>query len=76
MDLKLANKVVFVSGSSSGIGFSIAKVLYDEGCTVILNSRNPSSLKKSVEKNLQNLLAITLIIFHVILLNYPTVNLR
>ena len=41
MDLKLANKVVFVSGSSSGIGFSIAKVLYDEGCTVILNSRNP-----------------------------------
>ena len=46
MDLKLANKVVFVSGSSSGIGFSIAKVLYDEGCTVILNGRHKSPLKK------------------------------
>ena len=49
MDLKLANKVVFVSGSSSGIGFSIAKVLYDEGCTVILNGRHKSPLKKSAK---------------------------
>ena len=49
MDLKLANKVVFVSGSSSGIGFSIAKVLYNEGCTVILNGRHKSSLKKSAK---------------------------
>ena len=49
MDLKLAKKVVFVSGSSSGIGFSIAKVLYNEGCTVILNGRHKSSLKKSAK---------------------------
>ena len=49
MDLELANKVVFVSGSSSGIGFSIAKILYDEGCTVILNGRHRSALKKSAK---------------------------
>ena len=49
MDLKLENKVAFVSGSSMGIGFSIAKTLYDEGCAVILNSRHESSLKKSAK---------------------------
>ena len=48
MDLKLSKKVALVTGSSSGIGFGIAKKLCDEGCYVILNGRHEKTLKNSV----------------------------
>lgn len=39
MDLKIKNKIAFVSGSTAGIGFAIAKRLSQEGAEVIINSR-------------------------------------
>jgi 3-oxoacyl-[acyl-carrier protein] reductase len=49
MDLKLSKKVALVTGSSSGIGFGIAKKLSDEGCYVILNGRHEKTLKNSLK---------------------------
>lgn len=50
MDLKLQKKVALVTGSSSGIGFGIAKKLSDEGCYVILNGRHENTLKTDAKK--------------------------
>lgn len=50
MDLKLNNKVVLITGSSKGIGSVIANFLYDEGCRVVLNSRNSYQLNNMVNK--------------------------
>lgn len=44
MDLKLKNKKVFVSGSSKGIGLTIAKTFLEEGAQVVINSRNKNEL--------------------------------
>ena len=41
------NKIAFISASTSGIGFEIAKKLSSEGCKVIINGRNLKRLKKS-----------------------------
>lgn len=49
MDLELKGCRVLVTGSSRGIGFAIAKAFLNEGCTVVLNSKNSVSLKKSVK---------------------------
>jgi len=46
MDLGLKKKIVLVTGSTKGIGFTIAKSFYDEGSQVIINSRHVSELKK------------------------------
>jgi NAD(P)-dependent dehydrogenase (short-subunit alcohol dehydrogenase family) len=48
MDLKLQNKVAFVSGSTSGIGFAIAQRLLKEGAHVIINGRTADSVDKAV----------------------------
>lgn len=40
-------KVVFISGSSSGIGFNLAKLFKEKNYTIIINGRNQSKLKKS-----------------------------
>jgi len=45
MDLNLKNKKVFISGSSRGIGLTIAKSFVEEGAKVVINSRNEDSLK-------------------------------
>ena len=45
-------KTIFISASSSGIGFNIAKSYLSVGYKVIINGRNLSKLKKaSVLKN-------------------------
>lgn len=49
MDLDLQNRIALITGSSRGIGKSIALTLNDEGCTVILNGRNIKNLKSSVK---------------------------
>ena len=49
MDLKLNNKTALVTGSSRGIGKAIAESLAKEGCKVILNGKNKSTLKAAVK---------------------------
>lgn len=50
MDLQLKRKVAFVSGSTQGIGFAIAKQLLQEGATVIINGRKKESVNAAVAK--------------------------
>ena len=40
MDLKIANKIALITGSTQGIGFATAKKLCEEGVNVIINGRN------------------------------------
>lgn len=49
MNLNLIGKNALVTGSSKGIGKAIAKGLHAEGCNIMLNGRNISELKKTVE---------------------------
>jgi len=49
MDLELLNKKAVVTGSSSGLGFAIARVLKDEGADLVINSRNPEKLQQAME---------------------------
>jgi len=48
MDLLLKNKTAFVSGSTSGIGFAIAKRLLEEGAVVTINGRSQGSIDKAI----------------------------
>ncbi|MGN7723952.1 SDR family NAD(P)-dependent oxidoreductase [Chitinophaga sp. 22620] len=50
MDLKLKGKTAFVSGSTQGIGFAIAKQLLQEGATVTINGRTEARVAEAVEK--------------------------
>ncbi|SNY60870.1 SDR family NAD(P)-dependent oxidoreductase [Paractinoplanes atraurantiacus] len=50
MDLQLAGKTAFVSGSSQGIGYATAKALAGEGAEVVLNGRDAARLGKAVEE--------------------------
>lgn len=47
MDLKLANKVVFISASGQGIGLSTAETFLQEGARVLINDVNDKRLKKT-----------------------------
>ena len=47
MDLQLNGKTAFISGSTAGIGFAIAKRLLEEGATVIINGRNQHGIDKA-----------------------------
>lgn len=47
MELELKDKVALVTGSSRGIGYSIAQRLYFEGCKVVFNARNDDEVKKA-----------------------------
>jgi NAD(P)-dependent dehydrogenase (short-subunit alcohol dehydrogenase family) len=46
MDLKLVGRRAFVSGSSSGIGAGIARMLAQEGCKVVVHGRNRERAEK------------------------------
>ena len=48
MDLKLENKLAFVSGSTAGIGFAIAQGLAAEGARVIVNGRTEKRVQEAV----------------------------
>ena len=48
MHFDLKNKSALITGSSTGIGFAIAKSLSQNGCRVVLNGRNSNTLKKAV----------------------------
>ena len=49
MDLQLTGKTSFISGSTQGIGYAIAKALAGEGVQVTLNGREPGKLAVAVE---------------------------
>jgi NAD(P)-dependent dehydrogenase (short-subunit alcohol dehydrogenase family) len=50
MDLQLKNKIALVTGSTAGIGFSIARQLAFEGAQVIVNGRTAERVNAAVEK--------------------------
>ena len=48
MDLQLRDKTAFVSGSTAGIGYAIARRLLMEGATVVINGRSESGVDAAV----------------------------
>ncbi|MGC1632872.1 MAG: SDR family oxidoreductase [Gelidibacter sp.] len=50
MDLKLNHKRVFISGSTSGIGFATAENLLREGAEVIINGRSEKSIDDALTR--------------------------
>ena len=50
---KLEDKIVWITGASSGIGQALARQLNALGCTVVLSSRN-ETLLEVVQNNLPN----------------------
>lgn len=49
MDLQLNNKRAFISGSTSGIGYGVAKWLLAEGAAVVINGRSQESVQRAVD---------------------------
>ena len=50
MDLDLKDRTYLVTAASRGLGFSVAKVLADEGAEVLICGRNEESLKKATSE--------------------------
>lgn len=50
MDLQLAGKRAFVSGSTQGIGFAIAEALLGEGASVVLNGRDEGRVRTAQDR--------------------------
>ncbi|MCS4593319.1 SDR family oxidoreductase [Brevibacterium sediminis] len=50
MDLQLAGRTVFVSGSTQGIGFAIAALCANEGATVIINGRHEKGVDAALAR--------------------------
>jgi len=49
MDLQLKNKRALVTGASRGLGYATALALLQEGCQVVINSRNADRLQVAAE---------------------------
>ena len=49
MDLALTGKTAFVSGSTQGIGYAIARALLEEGASVVINGRSEERVRSAVE---------------------------
>jgi len=47
MDLGLSGKVAFVTGASAGLGFAVARALYNEGTHVAICGRDPERIKQA-----------------------------
>ena len=50
MELQLVNKKVFISGSTSGIGFAMAQGFLQEGARVIINGRTDDTIQEAIDK--------------------------
>jgi NAD(P)-dependent dehydrogenase (short-subunit alcohol dehydrogenase family) len=50
MDLGIAGKLALVSGSTQGIGYATAKLLLEEGVSVIINGRNTETLERALNE--------------------------
>lgn len=50
MDLQLTGKRVFVSGSTQGIGFAIARSMLREGAAVVVNGRDGEGVRAAVRR--------------------------
>ena len=50
MELGLRGKVALVTAASKGIGFGVAKVLAQEGCRVIVSSRDEESIGRAKDR--------------------------
>jgi len=48
MNLQIENKTALITGSTKGIGFAIARLLAEEGASVILNGRSEASVNAAV----------------------------
>ena len=50
MDLRINAKRAFVSGSTQGIGYAIARALLAEGASVVINGRTAAGVQAAVER--------------------------
>lgn len=50
MDLKLADKRIFVSGSTQGIGYAAAAACAAEGASVVINGRTEQRVNEAVDR--------------------------
>jgi NAD(P)-dependent dehydrogenase (short-subunit alcohol dehydrogenase family) len=49
LDLKLKDKIVLVTGSTSNIGYATARMFLREGATVIVNSNDPAAVMAAID---------------------------
>lgn len=50
MDLNIADKTYLVAGASRGLGYSIARVLHEEGANVSIASRDPEAIAEAARQ--------------------------